>query len=196
MKKTKINLLTSREDYFKVERSIQLVRLIVVIYTFAFIIGVFIFVFFQYLQNREIQELIDQKKVLLSSLNNYNDQEAKLVFVAKKIKSYDKFILDDARFLPYYNLLNKTLKSTSETSIGSSSATLSSFAIDKDRVVTFELTFDSVIDMVDSFKYIESDDFLRNFEKLSLNGLTMDTSRKDNSLSFSGKFKEINEKTN
>lgn len=196
MKKTRINLLTSREDYFRVERSIQLVRLIVVIYTFAFIIGVFIFVFLQYRQNKDLQDLIDQKRILLSSLNNYKDQEAKLVFVAKKVQSYDKFLLDDARFLPYYNLLNKTLKSTSETSVGSSSATLASFAIDKERVVTFELVFGGVTDMIDSFRYIESEDFLKNFDQLSLNGLTVGADQTENSLSFSGKFKEINEKTN
>ncbi len=195
MKKTRINLLTSRDDYLKIEKSLQLIRSIVVIYSSIFVAAALIFVFIQFQQNRHIQDLIDLKKNLLSSLSNYKDQEAKLVFVAKKVKSYNTFILDDARFLPYYNLLNSALQKTSGSVEGSSSASLSSFAIDKDRVVTFTLLFGTVQDMVDSFKYIETEGFLKNFTKLSLNGLTVGAGQTENSLSFSGKFKQIANET-
>ncbi len=195
MKKTSINLLTSRDDYLKIERSLQLVRTIVVVFSVIFVVSALIFIFIQYQQNRNLQDLIDQKKTLLSSLSTYKDQEAKVVFVAKKIKSYNQFILDDARFLPYYNLLNSALENTRGSVIASSTASLDSFAIDKDRVVSFTLRFGNVNDMVDSFKYIETEGFLKNFEQLSLNGLSLDSKQTDNILSFSGKFKQITNET-
>lgn len=201
MKKTKINLLSSRDDYYKIEKSLQLVRSITVVYSVIFVIAALIFIFIQYQQSRNLQSLIDQKKTLLLSLNNYKDQEAKVVFIAKKVKSYNQFILDDARFLPYYNLLNSALQKTSESKGASSSASLDSFAIDKDRVVSFTLLFGNVNDMVDSFRYIETEGFLKNFEQLTLNGLIVDSnqtaSQTENSLLFSGKFKPIaNEASN
>lgn len=195
MKKTKINLLTSRDDYFKIEKSLQLVRSIVAVYSVIFVVAALIFIFVQYKQSKNLQDLIDQKRILLSSISNYKDKEAKLVFVAKKVKSYNRFILDDARFLPYYNLLNSALKNTSGSTQASSSASLVSFAIDKNRVFSFTLIFGSVNEMVDSFKYIESEDFLKNFEQLSLNGLTVGSNKTENSLSFSGKFKKIADET-
>lgn len=192
MKKTRINLLTTRDDYIKIERSLQLLRIVAVSYFFIFIAVAIIFVLIQFLQNRNIQDLIRQKGILLSSLNNYKNEEAKLVFVARKVNAYDKFILDDARFLPYYNLLNSALETTSEVSAEASpSASLSSFTIDKERIVSFTLLFSSVSEMVDSFRYIESESFLQNFEQLSLSGLTLGSGQTENSLSFLGKFKPI-----
>lgn len=201
MKKTKINLLSNRDDYFKIERSLQLIRSIAVVYSVIFVIAALIFIFIQYQQNRDLQNLSDQKKTLLISLSNYKDQEAKVVIVAKKIKSYNQFILDDARFLPYYNLLNSALENSNLSKTASSTASLDSFAIDKNRVFSFTLLFGSVNEMIDSFRYIETEGFLKNFDQLTLNGLTVDssqtTNQTDNSLVFSGKFKQIsNEASN
>jgi hypothetical protein len=195
MKKTTINLLASRDEYLKIERSLRILHIAVIVYCCLFIVGALSFTFLQYQQSRNIQNLIDQKTTLLASLSNYKDQEAQLVFVAKKVQSYNKFILDDARFLPYYNLLSSALKNTSESSGGTSSAILSSFKIDKVRAVSFTLIFGSVEEMVDSFRYVESEGFLNNFEQLSLNGLTVGAGQTENSLSFSGKFKEIADET-
>ena len=195
MKKTKINLLTSRDDYYRVERSLRIFRSIVAIYTIFFVLAAFVFIFIQYRQNQNIQGLIDQKRILLLSLTNYKDQEAKLVIVAKKVKSYNQFILDDARFLPYYNLLISALQTTSESSGGSPSASLSTFSIDKNRAFTFTLSFGSVAEMIDSFRYVESEVFLKNFDQLSLKGLALGTNLSDNTLTFSGKFKKINDET-
>lgn len=195
MKKAKINLLSSRDEYIRIERSLQILRAVVIVYCSFFIVAALSFIFLQYQQNKSIQDLIDQKTSFLTYLSSYKEQEAQLVFVAKKVKSYNEFIRDDARFLPYYSLLNSALKSGQESSVGTSSATLSSFAIDKDRIVTFTLLFISVEDMVNSFKYVESPDFLINFEQLSLKGLTVGTQQNENSLSFSGKFKKIQYET-
>ncbi len=195
MKKTKINLLTGRDEYYRVERSLQIFRSIIVVYTIFFVLAALIFTFIQYRQNQNIQELIDQKRILLLSLSNYKDQEAKLVFVAKKVKSYDQFILDDARFLPYYNLLISALQTTSESTGGSSSASLNTFSIDKNRACAFALSFGSVTEMIDSFRYVESEAFLKNFDQLSLNGLALGANLEDNTLTFSGKFKKLNNET-
>jgi hypothetical protein len=197
MKKTKINLLSGKDEYLKIQKSLQIFHSAIVLYTFLFVAAVLVFVFIQYRQNQNIQDLIDQKRSLLLSLSNSKDQEAKLVFVAKKVKAYNQFLLDDAHFLPYYNLLISALKTSSESLGGTSSATLNAFSIDKDRTSTFTLSFSSVAEMLDSFRYIESTTFLKNFEQLSLSGLNLGANFSDNTLSFKGKFiKLANETTN
>ncbi len=195
MKKGKINLLSGKDEYLKIQRSLRIFHSVTVIYTFLFATATLIFIFVLYRQSQSIQDLINQKQTLLLALNNSKDQGAKLVFVAKKVKAYNQFLLDDARFLPYYNLLIGALKNSSESSGGTASASLSSFSIDKNRTSTFTLSFSSVPDMLNSFQYIESPAFLQNFRQLSLSGLNLGANLSDNTLSFSGKFIKLNSET-
>jgi len=96
---------------------------------------------------------------------------------------------DDAKFIPYYELLLTTLGSSSQ------SATLQEFNIDKSRAMNFKLRFNNFDEMVSAFQFIESRAFGKNFEKLDmidfigkggeLAGVTYE-------LSFEGVFKPIN----
>ncbi len=200
MKKTKINLLTTREDYLTTERYFQFLRRSTVGLLIIFLIVIGISGYTQYQQNRQISDLLSQKQVLLGGLAGQKNDEAKLVYIAKKVTSLNQFLLDDIASLPYYNLLTTTLNvSTNSASPNNNSpAYLSTFTIDKDRNATFTLSFNSIGTMIDSFSTVESDDFLKNFEALSLNGLLISSAsasisgqQTGNSLTFSGKFKKI-----
>ena len=98
---------------------------------------------------------------------------------------------DDARFIPYYELLVATLQESSQ------SATLKDFTIDKSRALQFKLAFNTFDEMSRSFQFIESNDFKQNFESLDLVGfLGQGASDKNGSryeLSFKGVFKKIHE---
>lgn len=190
MKKTKINLLSDRQDYSKLERYFVALRWTVLGYAvvfFAVVIGIAVFLLNQ---NSQLTDLANKKKTYLTSLGIQKNEEAKLVFISKKMGAYNEFIKDDAQFVPYYTLLTDTLKS------GSQSAILSSFNIEKQRVVDFKLSFKQLEDMLESFKFIESDQFLKNFEQLTLtqfNSQTQNT-QKTYDLSFSGKFIQLHDK--
>lgn len=188
MKKTKINLLTTREDYGRIERFFQLVRRVTVLYS-ALLLGFVVIIFMLiFLTNRKLQTLIETKNNLLFALNGQKDNEAKLIYVAKKMDAYDQFIVDDARFLPYYNHFVKALTTST------ASATISSFAIEKDRTIAFTLVFRDFESMIDSFKFIESEEFLKNFENLLLQQFTSQGQEATTyRLTFKGKFIRLNE---
>ncbi len=190
MKTIHINLLIDRRDYYKAEKFFRRFRRIIVGYSLIFVTLVLVLFFITYKQNEKIQSLIDQKGTLFTSLQNQNNQEAKLVYVEKKLKSYNQFVRNDANFLPYYNLLVNSLNSTA-------SASLSSFTIDNTRKTAFSISFVNIDSLLQSFDYLESNSFLKYFASLSLDNFG--TEGKNNSaikLSFIGQFNPINENQN
>ncbi|OGK18341.1 hypothetical protein A3G67_03550 [Candidatus Roizmanbacteria bacterium RIFCSPLOWO2_12_FULL_40_12] len=190
MKKTKINLLSDRQDYARLERYFLFLRIGVLLYAFVLFGIIAIFAYFLFQQNNQVQSLLEKKKTYLTTLNVQKEDEAKLIYISKKVNAYQTFLKDDARFLPYFTLLNNTLKTSSQA------GTLSGFVIDKNRDVEFKLSFARLEDMLASFKFVESDQFLQNFEELSLVKFLSQstTSQKNYEISFEGKFMELNEK--
>lgn len=188
MKKTKLNLLTNREDYQKIERVFSLIR-----WLFYVQLGILIllFLFFSvslFNQSRAIDNLFDQKKSLLQSLANKETDEAKLLYAQDKYQALKTFLKDDARSLPYYNLLNSALSKSTE------SAALKSFLISKNRDVTFTVSFASFDSLLSFFRFIESDDFLKNFENVSLKNFTTagtGATKTSYELTLTGKFIEL-----
>lgn len=188
MKKTKLNLLTNREDYQKIEKAFLYVRRL--FYIQLVLLGViFLFFFISMVsQNRTMNGLLNQKKSFLESLQNKQDDEVKLLYVQDKYQAVQNFLKDDARSLPYYNLLNSALSQSSQ------SASLKSFLITKDRNVTFTIAFANFDNLLSIFRFIEAQDFLKNFEQVSLKSFTAlgDSKTKANyELAFTGKFIEI-----
>lgn len=183
MRKKAINLLTDRKDYAKLERFVRMLRRGSLIYSFLLLlfVGVLLYIYFR--QTAEIRSLIEIKKQNINILSAKRDQEKKLVYAANKVKALDRFLLDDARFFPYYNLLVNSLNTSTE------SAQLSSLVIDKNRNFNFKLSFNNFGDLLNYFKYAESQDFLKNFEQLALSDFK---SRRESGskyeLSFEGKF--------
>lgn len=188
MKKTKLNLLTNKGNYQKIEKVFSFIRLLFYI-QLGVLVVLFLFFFISTMkQNSAIDGLLEQKKFLLQSLQNKEDDEAKLIYVQDKYQAIKNFLKDDARPLPYYDLLNSALFS----STGSSG--LKSFLISKNREVNFSVAFVNFNDLLSFLRFIESDKFLKNFEQVSLKSFSLvgDSKTKENyELAFVGKFIEI-----
>lgn len=191
MKKSRINLLTSKEDYYRLEKYFTLFQRFVLGYSILFTIGIGILIYNNLQQNFKLESLTRQKQSLLSRLSKHRNDETKLIILSKKMGYYNEFIRDDARFIPYYNLLLETLKNSSQ------SAALTEFDIDKSRQVNFTLTFDNFDEMVQSFQFIESEQFIHNFEHLDMTDFIGSQSESIKyQLSFIGKFRTLNETEN
>jgi len=193
MKKTRINLLTSRQDYYRLENYFGIFRKFLVGYVVVFLLTIIGLAGFRIYQTSQQNKLYESKKSILSQLSSRKTDEVKLIKLSKKLNSYREFIKDDARFIPYYELLLATLQQSSQ------SATLTEFNIDKSREMSFKLRFSNFDEMVNTFKFIESPDFTRSFSRLDMKDFIgkLDSSDAANyDLSFEGSFKQINETKN
>ena len=75
-------------------------------------------------------------------------------------------------------------------------AQLDSVVIDKSKSVSFNLSFNNYSGLLTFLKFAESDDFLQNFNQLSLMNFHRDdkqTKKNEYRLNFSGKFINLNE---
>lgn len=160
----------------------------------------FIFIFFVYLMvdtQRKMSELTMKKQQYLTYLLNEKDTEASIRFFKGKQTQLTKFLGDDAQFVPYYAILRNALMDSTE------SAALDSVEIDKNRVTDFVVRFQDYESMVSFLKFVESNEFLRFFDELSMASLNLTrdadlltkktASVKNYQLQFKGKFKAINE---
>ena len=194
MKKTRINLLTSKQDYYKLEGYFDLFRKLLVGYCVLLFLTIFGLAGFRIYQSTQINNLNESKRSLLAQLSSRKEDEVKLIKLSKKLNSYLEFVKDDANFIPYYELLLTTLQQSSQ------SATLTGFNIDKSRDMSFTLQFANFEEMLNAFQFIESAEFSKNFSSLYMNsfsgrGESSDASVESNyELSFEGSFKPINEK--
>ena len=160
---------------------------------------VFIFTIIQTIAVRgQVQSLTKSKQKYLALLINDKDIEANTRYFKGKQTQLLKYEKDDARFLPYYSVLVSALSSSSQ------SATLDSIEIDKNRDATFIVKFKDYDVMVQFLRYVESEEFLSNFEALSMASLNLSRSsgsttkvqsavNKNYQLQFKGRFKEIND---
>jgi len=185
MKKNSINLLINREDYQKYENIFERFKLSAAILT-GILAVIFIF-FYITLRNRfnTFEKMSLQKKTYLQLLTERRGDEAKINYIEKKYSELRKFLKDDASSVTYFEILSDSLKNSSE------SAKLKSFEVDKSRNTTFIIGFSVFEKMMSFLKFAESEEFLNNFESLSLKNLIIEGSNKQNEnyeLSFVGKF--------
>lgn len=188
-------------DYQKIEKYFIQLRSIVLVFSVFIFIGVSLFYLIIRQKNQRLDSLLEKKKVLLESLQNKKDNEAKLIYAHKKYEAMTEFLKDDALFAPYYDRLSSTL------TISTESSQIRSFAIDQQRNIQFKINFTNYQKMTEFFKFIESDKFLKDFESLSLksfSALNSSTSSESANIDkpdkyelvFFGKFREINETKN
>lgn len=191
MRKSKINLIISRQDYQKYEDYFFWVRASVIIFVLVFLISFFA-LFISIKKSNDTNAILNsQKKTLLEGLKNKNGDEAKIYFLQQKYADLTNFLKDDAFSAPYYSLLTNALKDSSQSS------TLRSFAISKNRDVSFTIEFKNFPDLLSFFKFIESQQFLKNFENISLKSFSVigQADQQENyELSFAGTFIKISGK--
>ncbi len=185
MKKNRINLLISRENYQKYESFFEQLKLSVAVLTVILFI---IFIsFYLVLKNKfSLYENMNlQKKTHLQLLSERRGDEAKINYIQKKYLDLKTFLKDDASSTPYYQLLSDAIKDSSQ------SASLKSFEVNKDRMASFTISFSAFKELMDFLKFAESQAFIKNFENISLkNFVVLGEKEKKESyeLSFSGKF--------
>ena len=185
MKKNRINLLISREDYRKYESFFEQLKLSAS--CLAVILFVIFIFFYLVLRNKfSLYENMNlQKKTHLQLLSERRGDEAKINYIQKKYLDLKTFLKDDSSSAPYYQLLSSAIKDSSK------SAGLKSFEVNKDRMTSFTISFSAFKELMDFLKFAESQTFIKNFENISLkNFIVLGEKEKKGSyeLSFSGKF--------
>lgn len=186
--KTRINLFRRKpqQDYIsihapKIKRTLT-------------IVGVILFLFFIFLITQVLRldsnqrELLKKKETYLKYLLDEKEAEVNVRYFKSKQTQMNTFLKNDANFLPYYSVLKKSLDE------GLAKPILDTIDIDKDRKTTFIVRFSSYAEMDMFLKYIESEDFLKNFSALalqsfSINKQTISGNRFE--LQLKGIFKEL-----
>lgn len=185
MRKSKINLAVSREDYQKYELYFYWLKIVVL--ALGIIFFTTFLTFFIVLKNKgdENNKLSTQKQDLLIALKDKQGDEAKIFYLQKKYSDLTTFMKDDASSLPYYSLLADALKESSQSS------DIKSFSIDKSRTASFTISFNSFPELLNFFKLIESETFLKNFEQISLKSFSivgLEDKKENYEISFAGRF--------
>jgi hypothetical protein len=152
----------------------------------------FIFLITQVLQLNTIhQDLLKKKETYLKYLLDEKDIEANMRYFKSKQTQVNTFLKEDAQFLPYYEVLKKSLEETSNNAI------LDTIDIDKTRNTRFIVKFNNSDDMLSFLRYIESEDFLKNFMSLSLQSFNLNQQQSKGNryqLELKGIFKELKSK--
>ncbi len=190
MKKTKINLLTNREDYTKLEHLFSFIRKITILLSVMAVLVTLFFTIISLRQGTQLQNLTNQKNSLLLQLTGKKDAQAQLAYIQGKYQLVQNYMKEDAYSLPYYNLLSNALSKSTE------SAALASFVIQRNRETNFSVSFNNFDQLIQFLKFIESDSFLKNFEQVSMksfNAASGSASLANYTLSFTGRFIPIYE---
>ncbi len=194
MRKSKINLLVNREDYRRYEKYFYWTRIIAAAAVVLFILSASFLFFISFRDNSQINNILATKQSLLISSQGHESTEAKLIYVENKYQDLKDFMKNDAYSLPYYNLLSTAIETSTET------ASLKSFVIGKNRDVTFAVSFSNFNELMNFFRFVESEKFLKNFENITLKSFTAvggDENKKSSyDLNFTGKFIPIDENKN
>lgn len=187
MRTNRTNLLISKHGYSNILPYFKIFKLLILIVSSVILIFVLIFGVLIFQQNQKLEKLGMQKQNSLQLLSTKKDDEVKLIKIANKIKNLENFSKDDANFYPYYQILNQTF------SLSTEEAKIEDLNIQKDRKFNFSLSFTDLKSLLETFKFIESEEFLKNFSTIYLKNLeTQDKlGIKFYKITFEGIFKEI-----
>ncbi|GIW64920.1 MAG: hypothetical protein KatS3mg092_0853 [Patescibacteria group bacterium] len=186
MIKKRINLIINREDYRKYEEIFYYLQNgIYIILLIFFIILIYFLININNL-NKKIDYLNLEKTSILKIISANTDKYARLNYLRKKYSDLTNFLKEDSNSYQYYLLLNTSLQDSSQ------SASIKTFIIDKDRNFEFTVIFSDFSSMRNFFQFLETEKFLKNFEKIFLKnfhiiGATVDKSE-NYELSFYGVF--------
>ena len=139
--------------------------------------------------NTQQQDLLKKKETYLKYLLEEKDIEANIRYFKSKESQVETFLKDDAQFLPYYTVLKNSLEQTNNKAV------LEVISIDKNRNTRFVVKFSSSEEIIIFLKYIEADEFLKNFETLTLQSFSLNQQQKSATtynLELRGVFKELN----
>lgn len=182
----RINLIPVQKKYVLIERSLSRLKLIALgLFFILFVLNMAVYLI-TLDDNKNMSLLTEEKKRLLEYLLQQKEVEAKFIYFYSKERQLSGIIKNDVSFYPYYKLLTDSLKqSTSE-------ASLASVIIKKDRSVEFTVGFETYDSLQTFFKNMESEEFLKNFEKLVMERFDSDSKTTESySMSLKGLFKQL-----
>lgn len=189
-----INLIIKQKKYLAYEKFFQNFRVMLVIITGLFLlifVGLFSIVIGK---NRELDQLLLEKKRLLEFISQNQKVEAEFTYFRNKQQRLQQILNEDVNFLPYYHLITDSLKSASPE------PKLEIILITKDRSINFTLTFDNPNSTVLFLKFAESDTFLKNFSQLLISQFNLERSKDKEASSYKlnliGQLNPINENKN
>lgn len=186
MKKHRLNLLVTKEDYRKYEiifNRIKIFSLLTSIFLFTYAV----IVYFNFYQKKvRIENLLKEKTEIMAKISSKNQDVSKLSALINRYQFLVKNMNEDANFVPYYSLLISSLSESTN------SAKIKMFKINKQRDIEFTIGFEKFNELMNFFKLIESKKFLDNFEVLSLKNFNLITDSlliQNYELVFNGRFK-------
>ncbi|MCS7093392.1 MAG: hypothetical protein NZL96_03135 [Patescibacteria group bacterium] len=195
MRKRAINLIVNREDYQKYEYGFKLIRYLTIALFLIILSFFFLIMFILENFNAKIETLRKKKIELLADSNRNQEYRVKIAYLINHYYKLKDFLKNDANSFFYYSLLNQTLKATSDSQV-----MIREFSINKDRQFNFVVSFADFESLRNFFRFIESKEFLKNFESITLREfLVIGKTERDEGkfqLSFHGQFlpKEVLER--
>jgi hypothetical protein len=202
--KRNINLFSQDEIKQKLTKIMEVMMTWNIILFIIFIIvllGVSGFLIYQTGINTTNERSLDNLKVFIQQNQGFDRKLSYFIYKADLLKQYLK---DDSKGFTYHERLNSILSTNAPNGL------LSGFQIDNKRDVSFSVKFSSYEDTIQFIKFVESPDFLKEFEYVKINPLTVNgktpssitgTPNPDEpeptpvadelSVDFQGKFKEI-----
>ncbi|KKP87922.1 MAG: hypothetical protein UR91_C0032G0010 [Candidatus Nomurabacteria bacterium GW2011_GWC2_35_8] len=167
------------------------------IFNLVGVICFLVFLFFIYLNirlNADISASIAARQEYLQFLLKNDGLEVKLQYFKSKQNQLNTYAKDDARFLPYYNILVEALE------YATNSPSLDSVVIDKDRNTNFVVKLNDFDSAISFLKYVESPIFLGSFSSLNLVDFNLFEgedvkANKNYQFTFQGAFNEISNNT-
>ncbi len=189
-----INFATKLDKYYKKEKAFSLLRRISLVLTGLTVITAFILIFLNVRTLIKLRNLAIKRKTLIDSLLEHSTQNEKLSVIADKTE-YTRKLLDtqDVRFIAYYKVVTDLIDEISNEST-SSAVKINNFQLTKNREVKFELSTSNPETYLQILNSIDSDEFLSNFERLTLKNFSISGNANESSytLTFEGKFKKKN----
>lgn len=188
--KKRINLLKANKSFVDKEAVFLKIKNSVIVFFFLMLLMNLFLYFLLARQNESISQRAGLKKGLVEFFIQNKEADAKFAYFRNKEKQLTDFLTEDVNFYPYYNLLKASLDNFA---VG---AQLDTVMIDKTKSTKFTISFENYDNLLSFLKFAESEDFLKNFNQLSLiNFSKNDTqlTKNDYRLNFTGKFINLNE---
>lgn len=192
MKKS-INLLIRRHSYEYREKVFSRMRIAIVAIGCLCVLSLVTIYSLKTNVNIQKQKLLSKKEEYLSELLTKKDIEKKVSLLDEKSATLVNILNNDVDFLEYYHFLQSHLP------LSTGSAQLSQMQFDNKRKVSFTLNFSRFNDFYQTLQNFEKDQFLDNFDAVSLGSFVVspEASNESFKIVFNGSLKNIkNEKTN
>jgi hypothetical protein len=185
----RINLLKKTDSYVEISTLFSRIKIIFFTLLFIGLLSVSALSLANGITTTQKVSAESEQADVLNQLGKTQKSEAEILIFSNKYKQYKELLKEDARFLPYYKLIEEAVNAEV------TKAKIENAKIDKSRTFTFNARFDNYVQFANFFSYVETENFLKNFETIKLTSLSIGNvkEKQEYELEFNGKFLEIND---